>query len=105
MMNKTIAIFGGTQELTYKKIGKNYDLKVLFHNGKYRNGGNKKEFRNIIKKADCVVMMIGALGHVSMDIVKELCKEYDKEMIFHKGRGASGAIQACLPYVKTLAAV
>lgn len=56
-MKKTIAIFGGSQEATYKKVGAKFGCDVLFHTGKSRNGGNKKEFRNIIKKADCVVVL------------------------------------------------
>jgi hypothetical protein len=96
MKMKTIAIFGGSQESTFKKLGEKYGCKVLFHNGKSRNGGNKKEFRNIIKKADYVVVLLGACGHVSMDIVKELCKKLNKEIIFHNGFGASGAIQMCV---------
>ncbi|WP_078557095.1 DUF2325 domain-containing protein [Bacillus alkalicellulosilyticus] len=88
---KTIAIFGGDQESTYKQIGKKYGCKVLFHNGKSRNGGNKREFKNIIRKADIVVCLYGALGHVSQDCVKEVCKKLNKDLLFH-GQGASGAI-------------
>lgn len=99
-MKKTIAIFGGSQEATYKKIGNKYGVNVLFHCGKSRNGGNKKEFSKLVKKADCVVVLLGAVGHVSMDIVKELCKEMGKEVVFHNGFGASGAIQLGLDQMK-----
>ncbi|MBF0706630.1 DUF2325 domain-containing protein (plasmid) [Alkalihalobacillus hwajinpoensis] len=95
-MNKTIAIFGGSQEKTYQKIGAKHGCKVLFHQGKTRNGGNKKEFRNIIKKADIVVCLVGALGHVSMDVVKEISKKNNKTIVYHNGFGASGAIQSCI---------
>ncbi|MEK5149082.1 MULTISPECIES: DUF2325 domain-containing protein [unclassified Psychrobacillus] len=92
-MSKTkLAIIGGSQEHTYQQIGKKMGCEVLFHNGKSRNGGVKKDFRPIIKKADCVVVLLGAIGHVSMDVVKELCKENDKQLVFHQGRGASGAV-------------
>ncbi|MFC0273597.1 DUF2325 domain-containing protein [Metabacillus herbersteinensis] len=94
-MKNTVAIFGGSQEATYKKIGEKHGLSIIFHIGKTRNGGNKKEFRNLIKKADCVVVMLGACGHVSMDIVKEVSKKLGKEIIFHEGFGASGALKEC----------
>ncbi|MEK3992707.1 DUF2325 domain-containing protein [Robertmurraya sp. FSL R5-0851] len=100
-MKKTVAVFGGSQETTYKQIGKKHGVEVLFHCGKSRNGGNKKEFRNLVKKADCVVILLGALGHVSMDIVKEVCKELGVQMITHDGRGASGAIQKCVSFLNT----
>ncbi|MDC3424391.1 DUF2325 domain-containing protein [Aquibacillus sp. 3ASR75-11] len=93
---KTIAIFGGSQEKTFQKIGAKHGCKVLFHGGKTRNGGNKKEFRNIIKKADVICVLYGAVGHVSMDCVKEISKKMNKQIIFHKGFGASGAIQKCM---------
>jgi hypothetical protein len=92
MMKTTLAIIGGSQEVTLKKIGIKLGCNILFHGGKTRNGGNKKEFKNIIKKADCVVIQIGALGHISMDMVKEICKDLGKELVFHNGFGASGAI-------------
>lgn len=103
-MNKTIAIFGGSQEGTYKKIGQKHGVNVLFHSGKTRNGGNKKEFKNLVKNSDCVVVMLGAVGHVSMDIVKELCKKQGKEILFHNGFGASGAIQMCIEHLEINAA-
>lgn len=98
-MKRTIAIFGGSQELTFKKIGQKHNLNVLFHTGKTRNGGNKKEFKSIIKKADCVVVLVGACGHVSMDIVKEVSKSLGKDVLFHNGFGASGAIQMCAEHL------
>lgn len=98
-MKKTVAIFGGSQEKTYKQVGSKFGCEVLFHSGKTRNGGNKKEFRSIIKKADVVVVLLGACGHVSMDIVKELCKKSGKPIQFVNGFGASGAIQKGLETV------
>jgi hypothetical protein len=90
---KTVAIFGGSQEQTYKKIGQQYGIEVLFHNGKVRNGKHTKEFRTMIKKCDCVVVLLDACGHVAMDIVKEYAKRMNKDIIFQKGFGASGAIK------------
>lgn len=92
MKRKIVAIIGGSQEQTFKKMGKKAGCDVLFHNGKTRNGGTRKEFRPIVEKADCVVVLLGACGHITMDIVKELCKEKDTRIAFQKGYGASGAI-------------
>lgn len=103
-MKKTIAVFGGSQELTFKKLGQKQGLNVLFHCGKTRNGGNKKEFKTLIKKADCVVVLLGAIGHVSMDVVKEVCKQQGVEVLFHNGFGASGAIQMCVEHLNCAAA-
>lgn len=93
MKKPVIAVFGGSQEGTFAKLGKKYNCEVLHHSGKSRNGGNKKEFRNIIKKADSVVVLLGACGHVSMDVVKDVCKKLDKKVDFVNGFGATGAIQ------------
>lgn len=103
-MKKTIAIIGGSQGGTYKKIGEKHGVDVIFHSGKSRNGGNKKEYKTIVSKADCVVVLLGACGHVSMDLVKEVCKKQGKEVVFHNGFGASGAIQLCLERMNTTAA-
>lgn len=102
-MKKTIAIFGGSQQQTFSKIGAKHGVSILFHSGKSRNGGNKKEFTNIIKKADCVVVLLGACGHVTMDIVKEVCKKQGKELLFQQGFGASGAIHQCIQRINKIA--
>lgn len=96
MKKTTLTIIGGSQEQTYKKVGAKSDCQILFHNGKSRNGGVKKDFRPLIKKADCVVLLLGAVGHVTMDVVKELCKETNTKVVFHQGFGASGAINSGL---------
>ena len=96
MAKTTLAIIGGSQEQTYQKVGSKSGCKVLFHNGKSRNGGVKKDFRPLIKKADCVVVLLGAIGHVTMDVVKELCKENDTKIVYHQGFGASGAVNSGL---------
>lgn len=96
MKKPTIAVIGGSQEKTFKQIGSKFGCMVLFHGGKVRNGASKKEFRPIIKKADCVVINLGACGHVTMDVVKELCKDTGTKIVFQEGFGASGAITAGL---------
>lgn len=79
-----------------KYLGQKYNCNVLFHCGKTRNGGTKKEFRPLIRKADSVVVLLGACGHVSQELVKELCKEQGVKIVFKEGFGASGAIKAGL---------
>lgn len=99
MKNTTLAIIGGSQEQTYKKVGSKSNCKILFHNGKNRAGGMKKDFRPLVKKADCVVILLGAIGHVAMDVVKELCKETNTKIVYHNGFGASGAVSCGLQAV------
>ncbi|MFP7442525.1 MULTISPECIES: DUF2325 domain-containing protein [Bacillus] len=101
MRKYTIAIIGGSQENTFKRIGSKYGCEILFHCGKTRNGATKKDFRPIIKKADCVVINLGACGHVTMDVVKELCKTSGTIITFQEGFGASGAIKAGLNALST----
>lgn len=100
MTKKTIAIIGGSQEQTFQKLGKKLGCNILFHTGITRNGGTKKEFRPLIKKADCVVVLLGACGHVTMDIVKELCKEHDTLVDYHQGRGVTGALTLGLELIQ-----
>lgn len=98
-MKKTIAIVGGSQESTFKKIGKRHGLNILFHNGR---NGSKKEYRNIVKSSDAVVILLGACGHIAMDLVKDCCKKYGKELLFHQGFGATGAIEMCVERFRVL---
>lgn len=95
MKKQTIFIVGGSQEQTFKKIGKKQNCEILFHSGKVRNGGVKSAFRKSVKNADCVVVLVEACGHGTMYSIKELCKEYGKKVIFHQeGFGATGAVAA-----------
>ncbi|MEK5071749.1 DUF2325 domain-containing protein [Sporosarcina sp. FSL K6-1508] len=94
MAKRTVAIIGGSQEQSFIKIGKKMGCNVLFHNGITRNGGTKKDFRPLVKKADCVVLLLGACSHVTMNIVKNLCKEHEINIAYHQGFGVSGALNA-----------
>ncbi|WP_028393898.1 DUF2325 domain-containing protein [Bacillus cihuensis] len=96
MKKTTLAIIGGSQKQTFEKIGAKHGCAVLFHDGKIRNGAVKKDFSPIVKKADCVVVLLGACGHVTMDVIKELCKEKNTPVVYHQGRGGSGAINSGL---------
>lgn len=95
MKKQTIFIVGGSQEQTFKKIGKKQNCNILLHPGKVRNGGVKGSYRKFVKNADCVVVLVEALGHETMFQIKDLCKEYGKKVVFHTdGFGATGAITA-----------
>jgi hypothetical protein len=93
MHKPVIAIIGGSQEKTYKEVGAKKGCQIIFHGGKVRNGGTRKDFRPLVKKADCVVVLLGACGHVTQEIIKALCKETNTLVTFQNGRGASGAIE------------
>ena len=90
---ETIFIIGGSQEQTFKKIGKKKGVNVIHHNGKIRNGATTKGFRPFIKKSDCVVVLLGACGHRAMETIRELAKEEGKAVCFQEGFGASQAIE------------
>lgn len=95
MKKHTIFIVGGSQEQTFKKIGKKQNCNILFHPGKVRNGGVKSAFRKSVKDSDCVVVLVEALGHGTMYQIKDLCKELGKKVVFHtEGFGATGAVTA-----------
>ena len=98
MKNKTVAIIGGSQEKTFKQLGKKMGCDILFHDGLSRKGKTNKEFLSIINKADCVVILVGACSHIAMDTVKALCKKYNVKLKFH-GKGGSGAIALALSAV------
>ena len=95
-MEKTIAIIGGSQESTYQRVAKKKGCHVLFHNGKTSGKGSKKFFRKMVRQADCVIVLVGACGHISMDIVKDLCKKTNTPICFHSNFGATGAIEKAL---------
>ncbi|MBU8908114.1 DUF2325 domain-containing protein [Desertibacillus haloalkaliphilus] len=97
-MNKTIAIIGGTQYQTFQKIGKKNGCDVLFHDGKAVSP-IKKELRNMIRKADCVVILLGACSHSSMGVAKEMANKFGKQICYQEGRGATGAIQTALQHL------
>lgn len=84
-----VPVNGGSQDQTYKK-GEKKGCYILFH------CGEKKEFSPMVKKEDYVVVLLGAIGHVTMDLVKKLSKEEGKTIWFHKGFGATGATTAPL---------
>lgn len=93
---KTICIIGGSQEDTYKKIGKKKGCKIIHHDGKIRNGATVKGFRPYVQKADCVVVLLGACGHGTMGVIRSLAKEEGVVAHFQPGFGASQAIDSGL---------
>jgi hypothetical protein len=90
---KTIGIIGGSQKKSCKQLGRKGGFEVLFHDGTGNGVKNKTAFQKIVEKADCIVVMIGAISHESMWFVKDLSKKYGKPITYHKGFGLSGAIR------------
>ncbi|MET1174384.1 DUF2325 domain-containing protein [Paenibacillus amylolyticus] len=90
-----LAIIGGTQKDTFKKIGKKYGLAVTHHDGKCKKA-LEKEFTPIIRNSDVIIILKGALQHASMWAVRDLAREYNKALGFHEGRGATGAIEKAI---------
>lgn len=101
-MKKTVAIFGGDKESTYKQLGKKNGCDVLFHNGKARNGGTVKAFQPLVNKADFCIVLLGSIGHISQDLIKELGKELGKPVIFQPGKGVSAALRKGLDLVEAV---
>lgn len=97
----TIAIIGGSQELTFKKIGKKNDCNISFHGGKTQGGAKKNVFKKVVKKADAIVVLNGACGHIAMELVKDLSKQMNIPIDFIEGFGATGAIKAGLKLIDT----
>lgn len=104
IMANTLLVVGGNQDKTFKKMGGRFELKVLHHPGESKKSGNKKEYQTLINKADCVVVLKGAINRKSMIMVKEICKEQNKTIVYHQGRGVTGAIQSSLAYFEGLSA-
>lgn len=93
MNEKTVAIIGGSQERSFQQLGEKMGCNVLFHNGKTRKGKTKREFQSIVQNSDCVVILLGACSHDTMNAVKDLCKKMKVNLEFQQGRGGSQAIQ------------
>lgn len=106
MKKAKVVIIGGSQERSLKQQGTKYGIEILFHDGisKKGRGSRKKEFKTMIKKANCVVIQKGAIGHPSMEDAKDVCKELNKPVAFNEGFGVTSAIQKALELVENEAA-
>ncbi|WP_243767224.1 DUF2325 domain-containing protein [Paenibacillus agricola] len=98
---KTVAIIGGSQTDTFKKIGEKRGIRVEHHNGKTGGGSVDSHFQWIINKADVVIILKGAIKHNSMWSVRELAEKKGKKIDYHNGFGASGAIDKALQLAYT----
>lgn len=90
----TIAIIGSSQESSIKKYAARQGINILFHDGKMSQRSSK--YQSMISKADVVTLMIDALNHNSMKTARNLAKEMNKPIVFHRGRGISLAIYSSL---------
>ncbi|ERI07613.1 hypothetical protein HMPREF0083_04282 [Aneurinibacillus aneurinilyticus ATCC 12856] len=89
---KTIAVIGGSQKQTLERLARKQGCSIIFHSGK-TGKKREKEFLPILRKADCVVIMAGALNHPSMWTVREVAEKLGKPIVYHQGFGATGALQ------------
>lgn len=96
----TVAIIGGHQEQTFKQLARKRNIEVLFHDGKTGGGSVIKQFRPIIRKADAVVILKGAVSHVSMWKVRKLANEMRKPIFYMDGMGASRALRCIEELIK-----
>lgn len=96
-MQKSVTIIGGNQETTFKKIGKKMGCRVHFHNG-LAKGSAARQFERLVKQGDCVIIMLGAISHPTMEQVKTLCKKMNKPLLFHNTCGASGAMNLAMEW-------
>lgn len=98
-MPKRVAIIGGSQTDTFKKLGEKRGLIVEHHDGKTGGGSVESYFQRIITKADAVIVLKGAIKHTSMWAVREMAERLGKRIDYHDGFGASGAIAKAMRLV------
>jgi len=96
---KTVAIIGGSQTNTFKKLGEKCGFLVEHHDGKTGGGPIEHYFQRIINKADVIIVMKGAIKHTSMWAVRELAEKKGKKIDYHDGFGASGALKKAMMLV------
>ncbi|MEK3723256.1 MULTISPECIES: DUF2325 domain-containing protein [Paenibacillus] len=96
---KIVAIIGGSQTDTFKKIGEKRGVIVEHHNGKTGGGSVESYFLRIINKADVIIILKGAIKHTSMWAVRELAEKKGKKIDYHDGFGATGALEKALQIV------
>ncbi|WP_371117775.1 DUF2325 domain-containing protein [Paenibacillus sp. cl123] len=94
-----IAIIGGSQTNTFKKLGEKRGLSVEHHDGKTGGGPIENYFLSIINKADAIIILRGAIKHTSMWAVRELAEKKGKKIDYHDGFGASGVLDKALQLV------
>lgn len=96
----TILIVGGSQKSTLEKIGKKRNIKVLYHDA-WHHKRVKKEFKILVPQADAIVFQLGALSHVTMEVVKELAKKYNIPFQANRGTGATNAINIGIDLIQS----
>lgn len=96
---KTVAIIGGSQSTTFKELGRKHGLRIEHHDGKIGGGRAESHFRHIINKAEVVIVLMGAINHSSMWVVRELAEKKGKKIDFHSGFGATGAVEKALQLI------
>lgn len=99
MSRKRVAIIGGSQTETFKRLGDKLGFIVEHHDGKTGGGSVESYFQRIINKADVIIILRGAIKHTSMWAVRELAEKKGKKIDYHDGFGATGALEKALRLV------
>lgn len=96
---KTVAIIGGSQTGTFKKLGERYGLNIEHHDGKFGGGRAESHFKHIINKAEIIIILKGAINHSSMWTVRGMAEKQGKKINYHNGFGATGALEKALQLI------
>lgn len=93
---QTVLVIGGFNKKGYQEMGKKLgEFKILFHDGIIKRQ-SISVFENLVKKADCVVLLQAACSHKIMWEVKKLSKQYSVPISYPRSRGITSAIQSAM---------
>lgn len=81
-MRGTIAVIGGTQYATLKKLANTMGYELLFDDAK---NARRIKYRSIANKADSIVVMTEACSHKAMWLIKSFAKELNKPIVYVRG--------------------
>lgn len=85
-----LAIIGGDYKSAIKKYAQKLGIEILFHDGRMTHPSAK--YRGMIRQADVVTLIVDALNHNSMNIARNIAKEFNKPIVYSKGKGILMAV-------------
>ncbi|GEN36607.1 DUF2325 domain-containing protein [Aneurinibacillus danicus] len=97
---KTVLVIGGHTKQAFERKAKERGIRILFHSAHNKRKDGKKMFEPLVRKSDCVIIMLNACSHHSMWDVKSLSKEHSKPVIYQKGLGATQALERAYDLLK-----
>ncbi|HHY27913.1 MAG TPA: DUF2325 domain-containing protein, partial [Desulfitobacterium dehalogenans] len=74
-----------------KSIGKLKNIELRFHDGVPRRN-NKKLLENIIKGADCVIIVQMVCSHLSMWDAKDVARKCNKKVYYSQAKGLASVL-------------